>query len=138
MIVGLQETDASQKSCEMKRARLARSNKLQRLKPPEPNDPLDIFYAGLGYLGVLYESQLVYVKHRTEQPVLSERDEQFLENLQAAHELFVDLSSRLFSRHELDVDVLQNFQQTSTLALKQLAEEGKRFVNLIKEERKNR
>lgn len=113
----------------------ARSEKLQRLKPRESSDPLDVLYAGLGFLGVLYESQLVYVKHEMEQPALSEHDQQFVENLQAAHALGVDLFSRLFARQELDADVLQHLQQTSAQALKQLAQEGKRFVDFIEKER---
>ncbi len=114
-------------------------DKSQALKRPEPTiDPLDLLYAGIGYLGILYESQLVFLKHEMEKPEPSDHDDQLIENLQAAHVLAVDLLSCFFARQPLDKPTVRNLQQTTTQAVKQLARDGQRFVALIEEGRKDR
>ncbi|MFL6335532.1 MAG: hypothetical protein ACJ754_19660 [Pyrinomonadaceae bacterium] len=113
-----------------------RPDKLQRLKPQEPaTDPLDLMYAGLGYLGVWYESQLVFIKHEMEKEELSERDEELVQSLQAVHVLGVELFSRLFARQPPSENVLRAFHQSTAQAMKHLAHEGKRFVEQIEEGR---
>lgn len=116
-----------------------RPDKLQLLKQQEPSiDPLDLLYAGIGYLGVLYESQLVFIKHEMEKEELSERHEELIQCLQATHVLAVDMFSRLFSRQPQNENVLRALQQSTAQAMKQLAHEGKRFVDHIDEGRNKR
>jgi hypothetical protein len=114
-------------------------NKLRRMKRQEPSiDSLDLLYASIGYLGVLYESQLVFLKHEMEKPESSDQDDHLIKSLQATHVLAVDLVSRFFARQPLDVNDLQNLHQTTVQAMKQLALEGKRFVDFIEDGRSDR
>ena len=111
-----------------------RPDQLQPLARQEPSiDPLDLLYAGIGYLGLLYEGQLVFIKHEMEKEEPSERDEELVQCLQATHVLAVDLFARLFSRQPPDEDVLRAFHRSTTQAMKQLAREGKEFVDHMKE-----
>ncbi|SRR6266498_1184361 len=114
-------------------------DKLQPFKQQEPSiDPLDLLYAGIGYMGVWYESQMVFIKHEMEKEELSERDEDLIQGLQATHALAIDLFSRLFSRQSPDENILRALHQSTAQAMKQLAHEGKRFVDHIEEGRNKR
>jgi len=94
--------------------------------------PLDVFYAGLGYIGVLYESQLVYFKDALEKTEACDRDRQLVDGLQAAHILGVNLFSSLLAWTPPDEATLQNLLQANAVAVKQLALEGKNFVEQVR------
>src|SRR5713226_7392690 len=96
-------------------------NALRHVKEQPSIQPLDVFYAGSGYLGFLYESQLVYCKQAIENADASEQYVQLVESLQAAHTLAVEVVSRVFARQPLDEQALRRFQEINGEAMGKLA-----------------
>jgi hypothetical protein len=116
-------------------------NGKQILKRPRMNrrapvaDPLDLFYASVGYLGVFYESQLVYFKHELDAKEASASSDNLIQSLQAMQTFVLNLISRNAVGVPLNQSV-REFLDANRQAVQQLAIEGKALVQQIEQERR--
>jgi hypothetical protein len=98
-------------------------------------DSLNIFYASVGYLGVVYESHLVYLKHELDACAAPESSDRIIETLQSVQSFVSNLVSRDPKGQPLNQTVIE-FIEANQPAVQQLAAEGKELVRKIHEERK--
>lgn len=100
---------------------------LKRAKsaPDTGVDPLGIVHVGLGCLGVLYESQLVYVKHRLEKMEPSDGSDPLVATLEGAHALAVEVVSRLVTGEPIDPALFPDLLAANGRAIEGLAAEGR-------------
>ncbi len=102
------------------------------------SDPLELFYAGIGYIGVLYESQLVYIKHELDAISPSDPADQMIQSMQAGHAFLVDLLSRGGAAGAPLNQSVGELVEANRGAVQQLAAEGRDLMKRIQEERKRR
>jgi voltage-gated potassium channel Kch len=88
-------------------------------------DPLGIVHVGLGCLGVFYESQLVYVKHRLER---AGADDPLVATLEGAHALVVEVVSRLMAGESIDLTSFPDVLAANGRTIEGLAAEGRDFL----------
>jgi hypothetical protein len=100
-------------------------------------DPLELFYAGVGYLGVFYESQLVYLKHELDANAAPDPADHLIKTLESAHAFAVNLISRNPVGVPLN-QAVRELVEANRGAVQKLAVEGKDLVQRIQEERKRR
>ena len=100
-------------------------------------DPLELFYAGIGYLGVFYESQLVYFKSELDAASVPDAADHLIQSLEAAQAFAVNLMSRNPAGVPLNQSVYELIE-ANRAAVQQLAVDGKELVQRIQEERKRR
>jgi hypothetical protein len=100
---------------------------LKRAKsaPETGVDPLGIVYVGLGCLGVLYESQLVYVKHRLETMEPSADSDPLIDTLEGAHALAVEIATRLVTGEPIDPSLFPDLVAANGRTIDGLAAEGR-------------
>lgn len=100
---------------------------LKRAKsaPDTAIDPLGIVHIGLGCLGVLYESQLVYVKHQLEKMESSDGDVPLIATLEGAHALAVEIVSRLMTGEPIDPALFPDLLAANSRTIEGLAAEGR-------------
>ena len=105
----------------------------RRREPEDTIHPLDLLYAGIGYLGLLYEGQLLYLKNEMEKSV--NPDEELIDTLRSTYIFGVEAVSRLFSRQlPPQENLMEDSINHGAKALKQLASQGKRFIDTIEKE----
>ena len=110
----------------------------RRANPRMPvADPLELFYAGVGYLGVFYESQLVYFKQELDAGATPDPSDQLIKTLESAQALALNLISRNTVGVPLNQTV-NEFIAANKDAVHKLAADGKDLVRWIQEERKLR
>ena len=110
----------------------------RRANPRKPvADPLELFYAGVGYLGVFYESQLVYFKHELDASAMPDPSDQLIKTLETAQALALNLISRNTVGVPLN-QTMSEFIEANQDAVHKLAADGKNLVQWIQEERKLR
>ena len=100
---------------------------LKRAKsaPDTAVDPLGIVHVGLGCLGVLYESQLVYVKHQLEKAESSDGTDPLVATLEGAHALAVEVVSRLITGEPIDPALFPDLLAANGRTIDGLAAEGR-------------
>jgi len=108
--------------------------KTQRLTGP---GPLELFYAGIGYLGVFYESQLIYFKHQLETKDASGSDDTLIRSLEALQGFLVNLVADRPARVPLK-QAMWELMEANRPAIRQLASEGRELVQRVEEERRKR
>jgi hypothetical protein len=111
--------------------------KLKRQSSPRMAvaDPLELFYAGVGYLGVFYESQLIYLKHELDACAAPDPSDHLIPTLQAAQAFVLNLVCQNSGGVPLNQSI-RDFIEANRPAVQQLAAEGKELVRRVHEERK--
>jgi hypothetical protein len=107
---------------------------LKRQPPPTRDagmDPVDVLYAALGYMGVLYEAQLVYVKQGLEKAAASNSGDDLVATLGAMHSLAVDACAQMFAGQPLDEAALREVLQANGRVVTRLAAEGREFLSQV-------
>jgi hypothetical protein len=94
-------------------------------------DPLDVMYAAAGYLGVLYESQLVYLKVALEKGDANAEDDHVIAVLQSMHNIAVEFAASTFSREPVDYDAIRAAIKVDEKALRELAADGRKLVRML-------
>jgi hypothetical protein len=97
-------------------------------------DPLDLFYAGIGYLGVFYESQLVYLKTQLETPGDHDSIMRTMESIQA-------LLLRTIAQYPANAPLNQTvreFVEANQESVQGLALDGRLMAHRIEEEMRKR
>lgn len=107
--------------------RLLTAPVLKRVKsaPEGGIDPLGVVHVGLGCLGLLYESQLVYVKHRLDQSDSSDSTDPLIDTLESAHALAVEVVTRLVTGEPIDPALFPELLAANGRAIDGLAAEGR-------------
>jgi hypothetical protein len=106
---------------------------LKRPKSATPivAEPLSLFHVGLGCLGVLYESQLVYLKHELDKIESCDRDAPLVATLEGAHALAVEILSRLTAGEPVDFAAFPDLLAANGRALEGLAAEGRDLLERL-------
>jgi hypothetical protein len=99
-------------------------------------DPLQLFYAGIGYLGVIYESHLVYLKQELEKD-FSGSENVLVTSLESVRGFMQNVAASQPAGVPLNRTV-REFVQANQPAIQQLAAEGKGLMERIEEERRKR
>jgi hypothetical protein len=117
---------ARAKECGVNESLLTRPM-LKRIKsePDAALDPLGVVHVGLGCLGMFYESQLVYVKHRLEKTEASDAPDPLIDTLESAHALAVEVVSRLVTGEPIDPASFPELLAANGRAIDGLAAEGR-------------
>jgi hypothetical protein len=83
--------------------RLANARGLKRRKSADRSaEPLTVLHLAIGCLGVFYESQLVYLRHRLDAAGPADGGESFVTALEGVHALAVELLSHFAAGEPLE------------------------------------